>query len=79
MKTLIWGGKTVTRTHRRIDQATATRLTTGLPVTAAVEFDGTAVDLWPKRELTTLEKVQATKVFIDVTDARLRWHWGTAR
>jgi len=75
VKTLIVGpGRVVTRTQRRIDQAAATRLATGLPLTAAVAFDLHTIDLWPDRELTTLEEVRATAVFTKATDARLCWH-----
>ena len=78
MTTLIVGaGRVKTITRHRIDQAHATRLARLLPLTAAVGYDGT-IDLWADRELTTLEEVQALTVFIDVTDAPLRWHQAVA-
>jgi hypothetical protein len=74
VKTLIvTGGKVKTVTHRRIDQAHATRLADPLPLTATVADDD-GIDLWPHGPLTTREAIRAQRVFIRATDAPIRWH-----
>jgi hypothetical protein len=76
MTLIVRAGRVKTITRKRITQDHATQLADGLPVTAAVDYDGT-VDLWADRKVTTLEEVHCLCTFMAKTDARLRWHEAT--
>lgn len=78
MRTLILAAGTKQVVARPIRQAEATRLAAALPVTAAVNYDGT-VHLWANRPTTTAEEVRALGAFIGRTDAPVSWHKAVAR